>query len=204
MGGTGSGHRYQSGKNTTNDMQALDIRYLQRQGLLTPGRTSSLTWSRCSTVFASIQITAHEDRIILEYRHQRHNGPWQDLNYPVYLEKTHCNLGGQRTWFLCPAQGCGKRMAILYGGKIFACRQCHQLAYESTREKRDDRASRKADRIREKLGWQAGILNPNGIKPKGMHWKTFHRLQLKHDVLVNQSLAGIVKRLRLFEDESLI
>jgi len=99
------------------------------------------------------------------------------------------------------AGGGARRVVILYGGKIFACRHCHQLAYESTREKPDDRASRKADRIRKKLGWEAGILNPNGIKPKGLHWKTFHTLQLKHDVLVNQSLAGIVKRLRLFDDE---
>jgi hypothetical protein len=48
------------------------------------------------------------------------------------------------------------------------------------------------------------VLTLSGVKPKGMHWKTFHELQLKHDVLVNQSLARIVTRLRLFEDESLI
>jgi len=64
--------------------------------------------------------------------------------------------------------------------------------------------SRKADRIREKLGWGAEILNPNGFKPKGMHWKTFHQLKINHDVLVNQSLAGIMNRLMLFEDEPLL
>lgn len=140
----------------------------------------------------------------LQDRYQRLNNDWENMEYPVYLENTVCHLGGQRVWFRCPAQGCGKRVAILYGGKVFACRHCHQLAYESTREKRDDRAIRKADRIREKLGWEAGILNPNGFKPKGMHWKTFHRLQINHDVLVNQSLAGIMDRRRLFEDEPLI
>jgi hypothetical protein len=204
MGGTGSGRRYQGGKNTTSDMRSLDVRYLQREGVLTPGRTSNLDWSRCGNTIASIQITAKADCVILSYRYQKFGGDWQDMNYSVYLEQTNCNLGGQRVWFRCPAHECGKRVAILYGGKIFACRHCYQLTYGSTREKRDDRASRKADRIREKLGWEVGILNPNGVKPKGMHWKTFHRLQLKHDLLVNQSLAGIVKRLRLFEDESLI
>jgi hypothetical protein len=30
--------------------------------------------------------------------------------------------------------GCGQRVAILYGGDIFACRHCYQLAYPSARE----------------------------------------------------------------------
>ena len=38
MGGMGSGRRYQGGKDTTSDMRPLDIRRLQRDGLLTPGR----------------------------------------------------------------------------------------------------------------------------------------------------------------------
>lgn len=201
MGGIGSGRRYQGGKETTTDMRALDVRYLHRQGLLTPGRTSSVNWSRCGNIIASLQIEAQDQQVILRYRCQRLNSDWENMEYPVTLEKTGCHLGGQRVWFRCPAQGCGKRVAILYGGNVFACRHCHTLTYASTRETKDDRASRKADRIREKLGWEAGILNPNGIKPKGMHWKTFHQLQLKHDVLVNQSLAGIIRRLRLFEED---
>ena len=37
MGGFGSG-RGQRGKDTTSDMRPLDIRKLQRDGLLTPGQ----------------------------------------------------------------------------------------------------------------------------------------------------------------------
>jgi hypothetical protein len=44
------------------------------------------------------------------------------------------------------------------------------------------------------LQWEAGILNGNGIKPKGMHWATFERLQARHDALVNQTFAGIMAR----------
>lgn len=200
MGGTGSGRRYQGGKNTTINMRALDIRYLQREGAITPGRTSSLDWSRYGNIQASIQITAKLDCVILCYRYQKFGYDWQDMEYSVYLDNTNCHLGGQRVWFRCPANGCGRRVAILYGGQIFACRHCHKLTYSSTRESLDDRASRKADRIREKLGWELGILNANEIKPKSMHWKTYHRLQIKHDLLVNQALSGIVRRLRLFED----
>lgn len=38
---------------------------------------------------------------------------------------------------------------------------------------------RRADRIRRRLGWDAGIANPSGGKPKGMHWRTFARLNVE-------------------------
>ncbi len=94
----------------------------------------------------------------------------QAKRYPVRLDWTPCNFGGRRAWFLCPAMGCEKRVAILYSGSIFAFRHCYQLAYPSQREPTYDRVARKADKIRERLGWKQGILNPRGWKkPKGMH-----------------------------------
>ena len=50
-----------------------------------------------------------------------------------------------------------------------------------------------------RLGWDVGILNLSGGKPKGMHWSIFKRLTAKHDVFVEVSLAGMAKRLRLIE-----
>ena len=95
-------------------------------------------------------------------------------------------------------------MAILYGGGIFACRNCHQLAYPSQREADYDRAARRADKIRERLDWEQGILNPKGWeKPKGMHWRTFERLNTEHDVLVARSLARVTKHLGML-GESLL
>ena len=49
----------------------------------------------------------------------------------------------------------------------------------------------------EPLYWQAGIANPNGGKPKGMHWRTFNRLTAEHDAFVGVSLVETAKRLRL-------
>jgi hypothetical protein len=140
-------------------------------------------------------VRAEADRVILNYR--SHGDDWQLMGYPVYLEWTGCHLGGRRVWFRCPAKGCGRRVAILYGGAIFACRHCHRLAYESQREAGYDRMARRADKLRDKLGWEPGILNGDGIKPKGMHWRTFERLKVEHEALVGASLAGMAQRFGL-------
>lgn len=197
MGGMGSGRRYQGGKDTTSDMRPLDIRRLQRDGLLIPGRAFGWHWTVNGNEVASIQMHAEADRVILNYRSRSGGGELQPMEYPVYLKWTRCNLGGRRAWFLCPARGCGRRVAILYGGSIFACRHCHKLAYACQRESDDDRAARRADTIRRRLGWEPGILNGDGSKPKGMHWRTYERLKAVHDAHVNVSLAGMAQRLGL-------
>lgn len=197
MGGIGSGRRYQGGKVTTSNMHPLDIRRLHRKGLLSPGADFSWHWTVNDREVSAIRIHTEVDRVILIYRTRDRGGEWQPMEYPVYLAWTPCNLGGRRAWFLCPARGCGRRVAIIYGGSIFACRHCHQLAYESQRETDDDRAARRADTVRRRLGWEPGILNGSGGKPKGMHWRTFDRLKTRHDAYVGVSLAGMAKRLGL-------
>lgn len=198
MGGSGSGRQwYWGAKDTTDDYRCIDVRRWKRDGLLTPHQSFGWRWSRHGEVFASINVRTEPDRVILTYRHRSGDDDWKDEQYPVYLDRTACNLGGHRPWFLCPALGCGRRVAILYGGNIFACRHCYGLAYPSQREVLYDRAARRADRIREKLGWEPGIFNPEGWKPKGMHWKTFEQLCSKHDYFTRISLAGISAKLNL-------
>jgi hypothetical protein len=119
----------------------------------------------------------------------------------VPLDWTACTFGGARPWFLCPANGCGHRVAKLYlgGSGIFACRRCYRLVYDCQRESDDDRATRRAETIRKRLGWQPGILNLPGRRPKGMHRCAFERLKARHDAFVNASVAGMAKRLRPME-----
>jgi hypothetical protein len=198
MGGVGSGRRWHSGsKNTTEDCRSIDVRHWARKGLLTPGQAFSYKWSRNGEIVASIGVYSESDRVTLSYRHRSGGGDWMDESYPVQLDWTSCTLGGQRPWFLCPANGCGGRVAILYCRGIFACRHCYQLAYPSQREVAYDRAARRADRIREKLGWEPGILNGNGWKRKGMHWRTYYRLTAKYNAYATTSFDGIKSRLGL-------
>ena len=197
MGGLGSGRRPSyAGKDKTEDALPLDIRRLARAGVLSPGRFASWQWTVNDRVRASIGIRAAEGHIALSYAYSPQGRPAEAVNQTVWMETTLCTLGGHRRWFTCPT--CAKRVALLYGaGRLFACRQCKRLAYASQSEAEDDRASRRAERIRKRLGWPAGILNGPGGKPKGMHWKTYDKLLAAHGAFVGTSLAGIAKKLGL-------
>ena len=197
MGGIGSGRGYQGGKYTTSDMRALDIRRLKRDGLLTAGQTFSWKWLCNGEEISSIRVRSEVDRVILSYRNRLEGDMWRPTEYPVYLEWTRCNFGGQRVWFRCPSRSCGRRVAILYGGRRFACRRCHQLVYMSQREVEYDLAARRANRIRLRLGWAPGVLNGEGFKPKGMHWRTFERLVTEQDIFAKISFLGMARRLSM-------
>lgn len=130
--------------------------------------------------------------MILSYRHRRGLGAeWEDVREPVSLEWTPCNFGGKRPWFVCPGDRCGRRVAILYGpGKYFLCRHCYDLRYESQREDKKDRALRRAQKIRQRLGGSANMMEPFPDRPKGMHHDTYMRLCSEHDEAEVEHLAS--------------
>src|SRR2546427_3618748 len=65
---------------------------------------------------------------------------WKDEEYPVFLDRTRCNYGGERVWFLCPARGCSRRVAVVYGGSNFFCWDCYQPSYDNQPAAADSRA----------------------------------------------------------------
>ena len=201
MGGMSSGR--QGGGRCTDDMRPLDVRKIHRAGLFTPGRWFSWQWTCNGETTATISLRMEADKVVLDYRNRsaHHNGgELEPMKYAVWLDWTRCAFGGRRVWWRCPAVGCERRVAVLHGGRVFACRQCNRLAYRSQRESDDDRATRKADTIRRRLDWEPGILNGNGGKPKGMHWRTFERLKCVHDQYVNAALTGMAAKLGLLRE----
>jgi hypothetical protein len=163
MGGISSGNY--GGKRTTNRMSQLDIRKINRAGSLEVG-----LYSRT----ANVEIHADTNRVTLSYRRENHVGVWEEYRCAVNLDWTHCNYGGKRPWWVCP--DCGKCVAVLYGGRRFACRHCHDLTYTSTRAAPGSEHYARAKKVRMKLGWGGGVASPMGDRPKGMHWKTYLRL----------------------------
>jgi hypothetical protein len=115
-----------------------------------------------------------------------------------------CRFGGARPYFVCPgiAGGiaCCRRVAKLYaGGRYFLCRHCYQLAYASQREDRYDRASRRANNIRRRLGGEPGTASAFPARPKGMHRQTYERLQSAvpdAEILAEERLAILLARLQ--------
>jgi len=192
MGGSNSGRH--GGKSTTRGRNTLDVRKLQRDGVLIPGYRFESSWTRNGQPSGAISVVVNERGVHLIYRHGGDTG--QDMNYPVLIDWTPCNYGGKRAWWKCPC--CGRRVAVLYSGKMFACRHCHRLDYESTRTAPDSKPYERADKLRKRLGWCAGVANPTGDKPKGMHWKTYGRLmhQLNgHSIAAMQSTDKLLKQL---------
>ena len=190
MGGYHRGRR--GGRDVTEDYRQLDVRQLHRAGVLQPWHFARWCWYRGGEERASVVIEAREANIRLRYS-ALDQGERKEYDYLVPLSWTRCNYGGERPWFLCPS--CGRRVAKLYGGAVFACRRCYGLAYRVQRETEDSRAIRKADKIRRRLGWEPGIFNGSGTKPLGMHWRTYWRLRAEHDCHTAIGLEGIARTL---------
>lgn len=101
------------------------------------------------------------------------------LEWPVRIVQHKLHFGGYRRWLVCPT--CESRREALYIDKrLMACRACLGLRYTSQHENVRDRMFRRANAIRERLGWKPGIANPQGGKPHRMHWRTY--MQLKNEL----------------------
>lgn len=189
MGGRGSGRQSSyCGKVETNDAMPLDIRKITRKGLLREGWSFSWQWLVNDKPVAGINLRVDFQKCVVLSWRMRSSG--EVVEQRVQTHATPCHLGGHRHWFTCPR--CFKRVAVLYApGEHFACRKCGGLGYATQKQGAGDRASTRADKLRRRLGWEPGILNGDGGKPKGMHWKKYQRLKRRHDVLVQISLHAI-------------
>lgn len=181
MGGHGSGRSTSSLVTTTSDRRWLDVMRLSRGGYLRAGLGFSVGWSRDGQLVASIGITVLADDA-LKFTYTLPPPPpgaeRQAVQERVEIEWAPCRFGGSRPWFLCPGAGCGRRVARLYQGpRYFLCRHCLSLAYESQREGDGNRALRRAQRIRRRLGGSGSMAEPFPNKPPRMRWETYSRLR---------------------------
>ena len=158
MGGRGSGNWYRDSKSTTGSQHRIDMRWLKKQRYLRPGTAGSLSWSRGDEQTGTIGFRMEHDRMILNYRYKPRGGEWEDVEQVISFDRTSCNYGGFRTWFLCPR--CWQRVAVLYcAGKYFFCRYCYNLTYASQQVQRCDRLMMKARAIRERFGGSCGFVS---------------------------------------------
>ena len=177
MGGPGSGSWYRwNKKETTESQRRIDIRWMKKQGYLQPGYTGALSWTCNGEESGRINFKTENIRLILSYRYRLRGEDWQDVDQEILFDKTRCNYGGYRQWFLCTR--CSRRVAILYGaGKYFHCRHCCNLTYDTQNSSWLQRIFDRANKLKKKLGGEPGLAYPVPRKPKGMHWKTYDRIK---------------------------
>lgn len=131
---------YERTRTDTGGLLFLNATKLRTMGALNAGALAWQEWTNGrGEVIGSIQSVMSTDRnhpsLTLVYRIREHGGEWQDVRELIWLEATPCNYGGERLWLTCPR--CHSRRRVLYSvGGRFRCRQCHDLAYTSTREER--------------------------------------------------------------------
>jgi len=201
MGGIGSGSYYKWDKKTcVEEVKSIDIRQLNRWGVLNPGYVGSLNWTCNGEPSGDIRYRVEHGSIVLIYRYRECEEEWESVEERVQVDWTGCNYGGNRPWFICPISGCGRRVALIYaGGKYFGCRHCYELAYSSQNEGLYDRMARKARKIRKRLGADMWLEVPVFDKPKGMHRKSFERLKRKEksaSAVVNREMERVLGLLK--------
>ena len=179
MGGRGSGSWYRwNSKPTDEQYHALRISQLYQRGIILEGYVMRGTWQwRCNDqVISSIGYEAHLLREGNPHLRVHYSANTKPYDYSIPLTYTMPHYGGKRWWFICPAEQCGRRVSVLYLGNILACRQCWGLAYASQNKACYERQIDKAFKLATTLGLEGNIIDGfYGKKPKGIHWKTYHR-----------------------------
>ena len=192
MGGFGSGRLGGFGRDTVESCRSIDVNRLHKTGCLVPGWRGGWEWKRDGERVAWISMRAEERRLVLSYNYRRNGEEWQSVEEPVPIVPVPCRLGGTRPYFICPAvvngATCDRRVTKLYGpGRYFLCRHCYRLAYASQSEGAWDRALRRANTIRTRLGGNPDMAAPFPDRPKGMWRRTYDRL--RDDAIRAESMA---------------
>lgn len=190
MGGLGSGRYGVLGASKCEDYSSLDLAWLKREGLLKPNRSSSISFNRGGNESGGLTLIAGPGGVRLIYRTRSYHEPdWQDIDEFIQFTFTDTNFGGRRKWFECPS--CHYACRVLYGGKYYRCRKCHNLKYDSQYEQSWSRSLAQARKLRMKLGGEASTDLPFPLKPKGMHWKTYWRYKQKYLKHLNRMNFGL-------------
>jgi hypothetical protein len=131
------------------------------------------------------------------------DGGREDVVDTISVVYLRCRFGGSRAYFICPGPGgvtkCGRRVTRLHlSCRYFLCRHCNQLAYASQYEQSWERAFRRANKLKQRLGMDIGIAEPFPDKPKGMWARTYGRLLdeiLQAEIMADEAQGNRFQRL---------
>ncbi|QYI99811.1 hypothetical protein KUV46_10700 [Thalassovita mediterranea] len=196
MGGYGSG-RHARCAARSDQFHKLDLADFPREWFQRH-LSGTVTWSRGDHKTGSVGYRLSPDRMVLRYSVPK-DGERQHIEESFVMCPTEQPLGGQRWWIEC--NGCGRQCRVLYGATYFRCRQCRRLTYESQYERIYAPGVTRAMRVRKKLKGEIGLAYAFPDRPKGMHWKTYYRLQeadwaaqIRIDAVLAQSVLRLGRK----------
>jgi hypothetical protein len=112
MGGFGSGRKAgESQRLRTADCPRLDLRLWKRGKYLRPGQEFGGS-SAPRGLGAHLTVQTYYRHLVVTDPYARcGDAPRRTV---VEIERTECRFGGGRDWLLCPNEGCGKKVIVLY------------------------------------------------------------------------------------------
>jgi hypothetical protein len=194
MGGPGSGRWKGRGRETVESYRFLDVNRLSMTGYLRPG-LSGVYHCTAGDEVASIKLHAEAGRLHLSYCVCVGDEKCKEVAEIIPIVRVPCLLGGSRTYFICPGfqngRECGRRVTKLYVSKCyFLCRHCNRLAYASQYEPPWQRARRRANKLRQRLGIDSRIAGALPENRKGMSARRYVRLlekTLEAEILADEA-----------------
>jgi hypothetical protein len=133
-------------KQLVENCVSLDVRRWVRSGELQKGATFELR-RYLPDGWHTVTVHPGQDAVRLEYPVGE-----KIRTFTIALDRTDCNLGGQRLWLLCPK--CSARAAKLFiVNELVRCRPCGNLSYRSQRQSTECRLKTKEKFLWERLEW---------------------------------------------------
>ncbi len=179
MSGVGSGRRWSGGgRKTVETRPSIDANLMNREKRLRPGTWG--VWRAPGEVY-DIGYSTSEEGLRLAFEVSAGGGGWKSIRQTVAVVRAPCRFGGERAYFVCSGldgSPCGQRAVKLYADTVgFFCRRCLGLAYASQNEDAWDRARRRAQKARLRIGGGPDVNAPLPfIKPRNMQSRKFSRL----------------------------
>ena len=174
------------------DVPEFSVLKCTRSGSLRNGSQSTVTWHFLNGQIGQGKIHSHGESITLDYQMRSGDEAWHSEKIDIELDFTPVHLGGERTWFLCPS--CGRRCLSLYWLSQFECRRCHDLVYRTARVDSLQRLEVRLSKVRSKVEGRvvAGAFIPR--RPKGMHHRTYAKLDTEQREIERQMWRTAVAR----------
>lgn len=117
-----------SGKQEADSLKSISIFWLKKYGYLKNSKRGGIEWTFGNGNGSSVKIASNLEEKTFERVTFSYLRGDEQISQVIDLARTSCRFGGERFWFLCGLTRVG---VLYYYNGYFACRNCHNLTYET-------------------------------------------------------------------------